>query len=194
FGQPGVEAEAVRSDVLAALGPRARALSVRTWKEVLPDLAALFGMADAYDLILYFVMYFLAALGILNAQRMSALERRREFGVMLAIGVTPARLARLLLVETVTLTGVGAALGALWGGALATYHSIHPLDISGGRATQDGFSYLGLTLDYQVRFHFHWDMVVEPVLVIGLVGLLCGMWPAIRSARLDIVRAISGRT
>ena len=66
-------------------------------EEIVPELAQMVELSDSALWIWYIIIFGIAGLGILNTQRMSALERRREFGVLLAIGVTPNRLRNLLL-------------------------------------------------------------------------------------------------
>ena len=79
----------------------------------------------------------------MNTQRMSALERRREFGVMVAIGMRPRRLLGTLTVETTVLGVLGALIGTSFGTALAWYHSTRGFDMS-LLCDQANFSYLGV--------------------------------------------------
>jgi putative ABC transport system permease protein len=59
----------------------------------------------------------LGAVVVINTTAMAVIERRREFGVLAAVGWSPARIARLILGESVAVslvgTGVGLAVGAL---------------------------------------------------------------------------------
>lgn len=170
-------------------------LAVQTWQEVVPSLHSIIELSKSSMWFLYIIIYFVAALGILNTQRMTALERRREFGVLLAIGTTPVRLGRQVVGEAVVLTALGGLFGALLGGAASFYHQVKGLDfglMQGGPEGAD-FQYLGISFNV---FHFHLDpwLILQPAIIITFVGLLCGLWPAISSARLDAPRAIAGRT
>lgn len=187
-GLDGV-AGAVREAVSAAGGP---ALAVRTWEELAPDLRQLIDLTRLTMLVLYAIVYLIAALGVVNTQRMAALERRREFAVMMAVGVTPRRLAGLVIVEAVLLSAFGAALGAGMGWALSAYHAHAGLDLAAFGS--QGFSYGGVTFASRVYFVVRPATVVLPALGVLAVGVLCGIWPAIASARVDLARAISGRT
>ncbi len=166
----------------------------RTWAEIMPEMAQLLEMSRTQMWILYVIIFLIAGLGILNAQRMTALERRREFGVLLAIGTTPPRLARQVLAESTVICFIGGLVGAALGAALTLYHQHFGFDFRafGSDPTQD-FTYMGANLGV-VHFHLVWADVVLPMLIVVGVGLLAGIWPAITSARLDMTQAIAGRT
>lgn len=171
------------------------AVKVRTWAEILPGMQQMIELSEGSIWIVYIIIYLLAALGILNTQRMTALERRREFGVLLAIGTRPWRLARTVIAESTLLSLAGGLLGAAIGSVVTWYHHSAGLDM--GVFTSDGsggeFSWMGITFDKTLYFTFTAEMVVTPLVLIAIVGVLCGLWPAIKSARLDVVRAIAGR-
>lgn len=182
-------AGALRSALAGAEGPR---LVVRTWEELLPDLRQVVHLARVTMDVLYAIVYFVAALGILNAQRMTALERKRELALMMAMGVTPARLAGLVALETVLLTALGAAAGSLFGWGLSAWHARTGWEIAG--LGSQGFSYAGAAVSSRLYCVVQPALIAGPALSLWAIGSLSGLWPAIASARLELVRAISGRT
>lgn len=170
-------------------------LVLRHWEEIVPDLADMLEMSNRSIWVLYVVLFILAGLGILNTQRMSALERQREFGVLLAIGVTPGRMLRLVLIETLVLAGIGTLVGVVLGLAVTSYHVVYGLNMGAFASTGDGsFSYLGVDFASRLFFRLRPASAALPCLMLLAVGLLSGLWPALKSARLDAVRAIAGRT
>jgi ABC-type lipoprotein release transport system permease subunit len=189
----GADLESTTAAVRAALaGVSGPELVVRTWQELAPDLRQFVQVMDVTVGLMYGLLFFVAALGILNAQRMSALERRRELAVMMAMGATPARTAGLLMVETILLTALGAAAGAGLGWAVVGWHAHAGLDLAAlGSETH---SNMGVSFSSRMYFVVRPMMIARPALSALLVGALSGMWPALRSARLDLVRVISGRT
>lgn len=193
-------AEQVAAALGAAAGPPGGAeaavgesLVVRAWQEVLPGVNQMIVVFRRSYWVLYLLVYLLAAAGILNTQRMSALERRREFGVMMAIGMRPRRMFGTLLVESAILGALGATLGAATGAALSWYHQARGLDMS-LFTDQAAFSYMGVAFTERIHFVLTVGNVVEPVLVMLAVALLSGLWPAVRSARIDPAPTIAGRT
>jgi ABC-type antimicrobial peptide transport system permease subunit len=142
---------------------------------------------------MYVLIYLVAAVGILNTQRMSALERRREFGVLIAIGMRPRRLFRTVLVESLVLGFAGSVIGVLLGGAVSWYHSTAGLNL-GLFTDQAGFSYMGVAFSDRLYFALTPMSIIHPVIVMLVVAILSGLWPAWTAARLQPARTIAGRT
>ncbi len=168
-------------------------LLVRPWSKLVPDLYQMVEMASKSTGSMYFVVYLIAILSIVNTQRMSAWERRREFGVMVAIGMTPGRLFRLVLLETVVLATAGAVLGAALGGVVAWWQSVYGFDMS--LFSENGsFSYMGVAFKERVYLSMDANTVVQPAVAMVVIGSLAGLVPAWRAMRLDPATTIAGRS
>lgn len=167
-------------------------LLVRPWQHIIPEMDQMILLTRRSYWIVYLVVYLVAALGILNTQRMSALERRREFGVMLAVGVRPRRMFRILEVETAILGLAGAVLGAVLGGGLAWYHSTVGLDMS-ALTSEASFTYMGVSFDERIHAMLSARRLAEPLLVMLGVSLVSGLWPAVTAARIEPAPTIAGR-
>lgn len=165
-------------------------LQARSWREIVPSLAQMIEMSQGSTSVLYIIVYFLAGLGVLNTQRMSALERRKEFGVMMAVGLTPRRLATTIIFETLLLVSLGGLVGTGIGALLNFYFSRAGLDFTGGGET---FSFAGVSFGEPIYFTMRPEHFVWPAVALLVVGVLCALWPALSSARLDPIRALSGR-
>ncbi len=101
-----------------------QALQVLSWQEALPELHEYTTYYRVQTYLAFVVMFAMIGLGIVNTVLMSVLERMREFGVMLALGSSPRRLAALVLTEAALLGGIAAALGVGLG-ALMTWPFAH---------------------------------------------------------------------
>jgi ABC-type lipoprotein release transport system permease subunit len=182
-------AVALRTALVDAPGPD---LIVRTWQELAPDLYQLVQILNATVGLFYGLVFFVAALGILNVQQMNALERRRELAVMMAMGTAPARITGLLMLEMILLTALGAAIGVFLGGAMVAWHAYAGLNLAA--IGSESHTNMGVSFPSRLYFVLRPTMIAQPALLLLVVSALSGMWPAIRSARLELVRAISGRT
>lgn len=169
------------------------ALVVRPWQDLSPSLDQMIQLSRNSYWIMYLLVYLVAAVGVLNTQRMSAMERRREFGVMLAIGMRPRRMFRTLLVETGVLGIVGAGLGALLGGLLSWYHATRGFDLS-MFSDQTSFSYMGITFSERIYFEVTPASVIQPVVIMVAVAMISGLLPAWQAARIDPAPTIAGRS
>jgi ABC-type lipoprotein release transport system permease subunit len=170
------------------------ALVVRPWQDLAPSLDQMIQLSRNSYWIMYLFVYLVAAIGVLNTQRMSAMERRREFGVMLAIGMRPRRMFRTLIVETGVLGIVGAALGATFGGLLAWYHATHGFDLAMFSTSGTSFTYMGVTFSDRLHFVLTPTAIIQPIAIMVAVAMLSGLHPAWRAARIDPAPTIAGRS
>jgi len=88
---------------------------VQDWGEVQPVLAALKGTMNLSNNIIIGVFVLALGFGIVNIMLMSVFERTREFGVLMAVGMTGGRVLRLIIMESLMLGGVGSLIGLTTG-------------------------------------------------------------------------------
>jgi ABC-type lipoprotein release transport system permease subunit len=169
-------------------------LVVRPWQDLSPSLDQMIQLSRNSYWIMYLLIYLVAAVGVLNTQRMSAMERRREFGVMMAIGMRPRRMFRTLLVETGVLGVVGAVLGATLGGLLAWYHATRGFDLGMFSTGDTSFTYMGVTFSERLHFVLTPAAIVQPVIIMVAVAMISGLLPAWHAARIDPAPTIAGRS
>ncbi|MGW4206200.1 FtsX-like permease family protein, partial [Streptomyces sp. NPDC004726] len=115
----------------------------------------------------------IAVLGVVNTLAMSVFERRREIGMLRAIGLDRVRVKRMIHLEAVVISLFGAVLGIALGVFL-------------GWAI--GETFRGNIPDY--RLILPWDRVALLLLLAGAVGILAALWPARSAARLNLLSAI----
>ena len=110
---PGVDPTALRRRILAAAQDRF-ALSISTNRELRREALAIFDRTFAVTRALEAIAIGVAVLGIANALAASAVERRRAFGLLRAIGAAGGQIRRATLLEAVLagLVGTAAALAA----------------------------------------------------------------------------------
>ncbi len=109
---------------LAALG----------WTELEPALHDVILLDASFSALLYVSLVVIVAFIILNMLFMSVLERTREFGMLLAIGMRSEQIARMVWLELLILAGVGAALGASLGAAITAWVARGGIAFAGAEA------------------------------------------------------------
>jgi ABC-type antimicrobial peptide transport system permease subunit len=80
---------------------------------------------------MYVILIIVVAFSILNTFLMAIFERTKEFGVFMAMGTTPGRLTRLLLLESTALTMLGTVIGIIAGSLVTWYFQVHGIVFSG---------------------------------------------------------------
>jgi ABC-type lipoprotein release transport system permease subunit len=168
------------------------ALLVQPWQEILPSIYQMLTISRSSNWITYLLIYLVAAIGLLNTQRMSALERRREFGVLMAIGMRPRRMFRMILTESFVLGTLGGLIGTALGLAVVWYHATAGLDLA--MFTDKGeFTVMGVAFTGKIYAILTPLAALQPILVMMFVAFLAGLWPALKSAKLDPAPTIAGR-
>ncbi len=124
-------AEGLRRALGAEAGSRAEPVEVYTWRESMPELVQFIVLDDAGMYILLVILIVVVAFGIFNTILMAVLERQREFGVLLALGLRPAVVFRIVYLESLMLASVGLALGLLLAIPLVLYLEAHPIPLTG---------------------------------------------------------------
>lgn len=94
-------------------------LVVHDWDALQPGLKQAIQADLTSAWFMYGLLVILVAFSVMNTQLMSVLERTREFGIVMSLGLTPGRLGRLVMLETTLMGLMGLALGVLLG-ALVT--------------------------------------------------------------------------
>jgi len=162
----------------------ARGDSVVTWRDILPGVSIAMGSKAGYANMIAGICVFVVMLGIVSAQITAVLERRREFGVLTALGMKSRQVVKLIVVEAVVLGLAGAAFGLALGMPGLWYVATEGFDISSVYGTTD-FAFAGIQIDAVWRA----DMglwVIPTALVVGLGStILASVYPAWLVSRLD---------
>jgi ABC-type lipoprotein release transport system permease subunit len=180
------QARIKREIELLISGPQA---AVFDWEEIMPDLVLFVQMDNAAAYIFMGIIMVVVALGILNTILMSVLERTREFGLMVALGMGPRRLLGLVVLETAFLSIVSLGVGAILGFGAHLYLAEHGLDM--GFVSQEHLTMAGTIFDSVMYSELAPARVLLLLGIVFSVTFLAGVYPAIRAARVDPVRAIT---
>jgi putative ABC transport system permease protein len=114
------------------------------------------------------VSLLVGGIGIMNIMLVSVTERTREIGIRMAVGARPRDVLAQFLVEALTLSCFGGILGVL----------------------------LGLLAANLLAKHLSWPVLIRPDIIViavtfsGLVGVVFGLYPALKASRLDPIDAL----
>ncbi|PZR53866.1 ABC transporter permease [Xylanimonas oleitrophica] len=168
---PGADVADVRAGLVDAVRPYLVA-SVQDKDDLAADLARQVDQVLAVLYALLALSVVIAVLGIVNTLALSVMERTREIGLQRAVGLSRLQLAGTTVVESVLTTVLGTVVGLGVG-------------VGAAAATRYVFEDEGMT-----------ELVVPAgqvgvmLAVAALVGVLAALWPAVRAARLPVLRSV----
>lgn len=168
-----------------ALLPTDQALVVHDWDALQPGLRQAIKADMSSAFFMYSILVILVAFSVLNTQLMSVLERTREFGIVMALGLKPWRLGRLVLLETALMGSLGLLLGALLGGLVTSWFTVHGFSVPGMAEMAEKFN-LPARMFPRVS---PLTLLLGPA-VVFLFTMLAALYPAQRLLRLRPVEAM----
>lgn len=163
-------------------------IAVLDWREVMPELDAAIRLDDFGAYLFDAILYVIVGLAIVNTVLMSVLYRRREFGVLQALGLTGSETATVVFGEGVFLTFVSGLAGMLLGFAVTWVFFRNGLDYSA--LMQGDFTISGVVLDPVIVPVFRAAQVWRGVFWILVIGVLASLYPAFRTWHIDVAEAM----
>ena len=115
----------------------------------------------------------IAAIGILNTMSLSILERRRELGLMRAVGTSKSQVRGFIRFESVILSVLGTAVGMCFG-------------LGSGYLLIKSLKSIGFT-----SFSINPVSMIVIVFLSALIGVIAGAWPAWRATKVDMLKAVT---
>lgn len=183
---PGAAPEV--ADRLARV-PLLQGLTVKTWTELRPDVVAMVQTNTELTAMMIVIIFAVAAIGVADTILMAVYERRRELGVLKAVGMRPAFIVAMVTLETFLL-GVGASLaGLVLGGAVDLYLSRVGFHLGG----LSSFTLAGASIPPVLHATITPLGLLLPVGVMIGMALLAALWPAFLAARTEPVVAMRER-
>jgi putative ABC transport system permease protein len=177
---------------ISGIGPAAAALArenpgleVATWKQLSPDVAITQESTQQMNDIFLAVILAALVFGITNTMLMGVLERTRELGVVIALGMRHGPLFATVLLETVLVSLIGGVAGVALGAGTIGILGRTGIDLS---IVSSGLAALGL------------DKVIYPtmpaaqypgvVLMVIITAIVASVYPGLKAVRLNPAEAI----
>lgn len=158
---------------------------VEDWKDLSPELELVIESFHLYTYIITGIILLALTFGIVNTMLMSVLERIRELGMLMAIGLNKRKIFSMIMVETLFLTLIGCPVGLFIGWlsvlVLGTY-GINIAIFSEGLASYGFSSIIYPALDGQN----YWTVAIMCL----ITALLAAIYPAYRALQLNPAESI----
>jgi ABC-type lipoprotein release transport system permease subunit len=153
-------------------------LEVLTWSELSPELWFLTETMNYLMYILFVIILMALLFGLVNTMLMVVLERKREIGILMAVGMNKVRIFTMIVFETVLLALTGGFSGILAGTVISKYFETHVIDLS-----KMGNSIEDMGFDSLVNTSVDLRLIAIVAMLVVLTGILGSLFPAFKALK-----------
>tara|TARA_R110000868_G_scaffold4211_2_gene26401 strand:- start:2 stop:1219 length:1218 start_codon:yes stop_codon:yes gene_type:complete len=158
---------------------------IEDWKELSPELGMIIESFNLYTYIISGIILLALTFGIINTMLMSVLERIRELGMLMAIGLNKRKIFIMIMLETIYLTVIGAPIGLLVGWLTVTVLGKTGINLS---MFSEGLASYGFSsIIYPDLDHDKYVIIVTMCLI---TAILSAIYPAYKALQLNPSEAI----
>jgi ABC-type lipoprotein release transport system permease subunit len=164
------------------------AYSVKTWDEMQPDLVKMIEGDRAGAIIMKGILYLLVGFGILGTIIMMMSERKRELGVMVAIGMQKFRLQRMLCYESLCIGLFGVVIGILVSIPVIQLLVHNPVPLQGNMAK----AYEAFGIEAVIYFSTIPKVFINQAITVFVITLLITIYPMLNIWRMNVIKSLRG--
>lgn len=161
-------------------------LVVENWRELLPELVQSIELDNSSGMIMLGILYIIIAFGVFGAAMMMAAERRREFAVLVSIGMKRWKISLTVFLETIFIGLLGASLGAAFSVPLLLFFRAHPIHLSG----QGAQAMLQYGFEPIMAFQVNTAMFMHQAIIVVVISMFSTLYPLWTVGRFRIVNAL----
>ncbi len=161
-------------------------LQVDTWQDLAPEMKLIAESSGITNAVFLAIILLALLFGITNTMLMSVLDRVREFGVLMAVGMKRRRIFMMIILETLFLSITGSVAGTLLGAVTVAWAGRTGIDL---RWVSEGLSQYGIsTMLYPVA---HPSIYPTLGVMVVVAAVIAALYPAMKAVRLNPASAIS---
>lgn len=159
---------------------------VMTWEEMMPEVVQQIRADSASGLIMLGILYMIVGFGIFGTILMMLNERRREFGMMIAVGMQKRRLLAIVITEIALLGLIGLVAGIAAAIPVIRYYHLYPVRLTGNMAESI------ISMGFEPVMPTAWEssfFIAQSLVVMGIL-LLVMFLPVVRIRKLKVINAL----
>ena len=153
------------------------------WEELLKDLLTLMKFDTTSTLLMMLILYIVVGFGIFGTIITMMIERQREFGMLISLGMKRSRLAMVCFFESLFISLTGAAAGMLLSVPLVLYFHHFPIRLTGELAD----AIVDAGFEPVMPFSDNPQVIISQALVVLVIAFLIGLYPIRKAYTLKII-------
>jgi putative ABC transport system permease protein len=170
---------------LTVMKSRFPGLSIMSWKELEPLLAGLSSMMDQMAYMLLVIILIAMAFGIINTMMMAVLERTRELGMLMAVGMNKRKVFVMIMMETIFLSLVGTLAGIVISAVTIYYTGMNGINFSAWAEGYESWGYSAMVYP-SLYLEFYFGMTV----LVIITAIISSIYPARKALKFNPAAAI----
>lgn len=159
---------------------------VLSWREILTELVQQIQSDNASGMIMLFLLYIIIAFGVFGTVLMMIAERRKEFGVMISVGMKRFKLMLIVMFELLIIGILGMISGTLLSMPVILYYHLNPIRFTGEYA--EVFTQFGI--EPVMPFAWQPDFFINQGIIVFCIILLTFIYPLTSIGRLNPIQAL----
>ncbi|ALO14406.1 ABC transporter permease YtrF precursor [Salinivirga cyanobacteriivorans] len=161
-------------------------LDVQSWTDLSPEMQVLTKSMELMTYIFIGIILLALLFSIINTMLMVVLERTKEIGMLMSVGMNKLRVFTMILLESVYLSGFAGIIGIVIGYGTAKFTSVSGIDLTG--LYGEGLRNYGY--DPVIFPDIDFPMVINITLMVLLTGVVASLVPARKALKLNPAEAV----
>lgn len=170
---------------------RDKGVEVHSWRDLLEGLLQIIEVDRAFAYVIIGLFFAVVFFVIMIYSMISIYSRKKEIGIMRAIGTKPMQIALILLNEAFVLGLAGVILGAFIGGYLSWYWEINPIQLKGFEETIEQYGEWGYAIEPVLRTVFSLKSIIYCCAFVLVLNLLAVVYPVFKINKMEPIEAIN---
>ncbi|GAB4299346.1 MAG: ABC transporter permease [Ignavibacteriaceae bacterium] len=160
-------------------------LEIETWKQLAPELQLTYELLIVELYVFLGIILFALLFGITNTMLMSVIDRIREFGILLAVGMKRIKIFNMIIIETILLSLTGGITGIILGYFTILYFGSAGINLS---FFADAWALYGLSSQLYTEL----PLIFYPMLTLMIIftAVFSAIYPSVKAIRLNPAEAI----
>jgi ABC-type lipoprotein release transport system permease subunit len=164
-------------------------LVVMSWEEMSPEIVQVIEADVASEAIIMSILYLVIGFGVFGTVMMMTIERTREFGLLISLGMKRGRLLFVTTIEALMISLIGASAGLTAGIPLLYYFYKYPIHVTGEMAKV----YLMYGMEPIVALSFDAAVFISQLIVVVILAIIASFYPLTFIRKIQPVPALQGR-
>ncbi len=160
--------------------------NILTWQEINPEIVQFIDSDKAGGIVMKAILYIVIGFGIFGTIIMMVAERKRELGVMVAVGMQKFKLAIILFYETILIGFVGVITGFIGSVPIILFLVDNPIELPEELAE----AYLQFGFEPYMFFGTAPAVFVNQVITIFIITVIISLYPTFKVRNLKVTKAL----